>query len=255
MTNSPAAVLEENAEIVTESEPSAVLHANNDAPAAELQAAIAQSQSSNDNLTAYIEEADYPRLCEALLFASERALAIKDLQAFFPAEFDLLPVLQELQAHYQNRGLQLVELGGKWSFRTAADLAPHLKRERTVQRKLSRATVETLAIIAYHQPVTRAEIEDIRGVAVAQGTLDILLQANWIKPGRRRETPGRPVTWITTDEFLQHFGIVELVDLPGFDELKAAGLLDKSRPSPGPLFQSPDEVAVDTGSPADDEEL
>lgn len=220
-----------------------------------LQAALAQAASSNDNILPLVEAADYPRLCEALLFASEQPLSMSDLQAFFPADYDLKPVLAQLVENYTGRGMELVELGGKWSFRTAADLAPYLKRERTVQRKLSRATIETLAIIAYHQPVTRAEIEDIRGVAVAQGTLDILLQANWIKPGRRRETPGRPVTWVTTDEFLQHFGITDLLDLPGFDELKAAGLLDKSRAAPGPLFQGQDDAIPSSATAETPEEL
>jgi segregation and condensation protein B len=191
----------------------------------------------NDNAvaeeTVHIDESvDHARLLEALIFASERPLALSELQSFFPKELDIVPMLQQLQQGCEGRGFNLVELNGKWSFRTASDLAPYLKREKTVQRKLSRATIETLAIIAYHQPITRAEIEEIRGVSVAQGTLDILLQAGWVKPGKRRETPGRPLTWQTTDEFLQHFGIASVADLPGFDELKLAGLLDKNRPAP-----------------------
>lgn len=220
-----------------------------------LDAVLAQAASSNDNLSALIDEADYARLLEALLFATERPLSLAELQAFFPSSYDLTPHIAALQNHYAPRGFHLVELGGKFSFRTAADLAPHLQRERIVQRKLSRATIETLAIIAYHQPVTRAEIEDIRGVSVAQGTLDILLRANWIKPGRRRESPGRPLTWVTTEEFLQHFGIAALVDLPGFDELQAAGLLDKSRISPNGLFQNPDQDTPEDAGGDNGEEL
>jgi segregation and condensation protein B len=121
----------------------------------------------------------------------------------------------------------LVERDGAWAFRTAADLADQLRVERASVRKLSRAAVETLAVIAYHQPVSRAEIETIRGVATARGTLDVLIEATWIKPGPRRETPGRPGTWITTDTFLDHFGLTGLTDLPGIEELKIAGLLDK----------------------------
>jgi segregation and condensation protein B len=129
-----------------------------------------------------------------------------------------------------------VNTGGRWSFRTASDLAPYLQKEREVSRKLTRAQTETLAIVAYHQPVTRAEIEEIRGVSVGQGTIELLLQAGWIKPGRRKETPGRPLTWITTEDFVSHFGLSSLEDLPGFEELKAAGLLDKDRPTVLPLL-------------------
>ena len=127
------------------------------------------------------------------------------------------------------RGIDLVRTAGRWSFRTAPDLAEKLRVDAEVQRKLSRATVETLAIIAYHQPVTRAEIESIRGVATSKGTLDILMEAGWVRPGKRRETPGRPLTWITTDGFLDHFGLESLRDLPNLEDLKASGLLD-SRP-------------------------
>ena len=202
-----------------------------------------------------VESIELPRLLESLLFASERALSVDELKSFFPPEWDIAQNLLELQNFYKNRGFELVELNGKWSFRTPADLAPYLKRDKVVSRKLSRATVETLAIIAYHQPVTRAEIEEIRGVSVAQGTLDILLAAGWIKPGRRRETPGRPVTWLSTDEFLQHFGIAAIEDLPGFDELKLSGLLDKNRPAP--LFAKSDDALppVNDADLSDSEEL
>ncbi len=211
--------------------------------------------ADNDNVVPFQDRAEHKRLLEALIFATERPLSLADLQSFFPKEFDIEPLLAELKETYDARGFQLTEIGGTWSLRTAAGLGPYLKREKTVQRKLTRATVETLAIIAYHQPVTRAEIEDIRGVSVAQGTLDILLQAGWIKPGRRRETPGRPVTWISTEEFLQHFGVAAIEDLPGFDELKASGLLDKNRPAAmGPLFQAAEESAETEGTDAEDNE-
>jgi segregation and condensation protein B len=135
--------------------------------------------------------------------------------------------LAELAALYQGRGVELVQLAGGWAFRTAPDLATALRVTLDVSRKLSRAAVEALAIIAYHQPVTRGEIEEIRGVQLSRGTLDILLESGWIKPKGRRRTPGRPVTWVTTPGFLDHFGLTSLDDLPGVEELKAAGLLDK----------------------------
>ena len=142
---------------------------------------------------------------------------------------DIGRLLAELKQDYAGRGIDLVRTAGRWSFRTAPDLAEKLRVDAEVQRKLSRATVETLAIIAYHQPVTRAEIESIRGVATSKGTLDILMEAGWVRPGKRRESPGRPLTWITTDGFLDHFGLESLRDLPNLEDLKASGLLD-SRP-------------------------
>ena len=135
--------------------------------------------------------------------------------------------MQSLQDDYSDRGVELVEIGGAWAFRTAQDLSDLIVLERNEEKKLSKASMETLSIIAYHQPVTRAEIENIRGVSTNKGTLDILLEQNWIKPGRRRETPGRPLTWVTTNHFLDHFGLEALTDLPGLDELKASGLLDR----------------------------
>ena len=130
-----------------------------------------------------------------------------------------------LAAHYSHRGIRLVKVAGGWTFRTAPDLAEHLTVHRVVRRRLSRAALETLAIIAYHQPATRAEVEDIRGVSLGRGTLDLLLEAGWIAPKGRRRTPGRPITWVTTPAFLEHFGLDNLDDLPGLDELEAAGLL------------------------------
>jgi len=180
------------------------------------------------------EDFDAVRLIEALLFASAEPLSEKALARHFGEGTVVAALLKRLQGDYAGRGVNLVERDGAWAFRTAADLGDRLRIERTQLRKLSRAAVETLAVIAYHQPVSRAEIETIRGVATARGTLD---EADWIKPGRRRETPGRPGTWVTTDGFLDHFGLEGLSDLPGVDELKATGLLDK-RPAIQTLTQS-----------------
>jgi segregation and condensation protein B len=173
------------------------------------------------------EDFDAIRLIEALLFASAEPLSEKALARHFGEGTDIAALLTRLQKDYAGRGVNLVERDGAWAFRTAADLGERLRIERSQIRKLSRAAVETLAVIAYHQPVSRAEIETIRGVATARGTLDVLIEADWIKPGRRRETPGRPGTWVTTEGFLDHFGLGGLSDLPGVDELKATGLLDK----------------------------
>jgi segregation and condensation protein B len=167
------------------------------------------------------------RLIEAVLFASAEPVPENLLKQWVPDGMKLPELLEELQGLYANRGVHLVRHDGRWAFRTAPDLAPHMKMERKVTRKLSRAAIEMLAIVAYHQPVTRAEIEEIRGVMLSRGTLEALLEAGWIKPKGRRETPGRPVTWGTTDAFLEHFGLESLEALPGVEELRAAGLLDK----------------------------
>lgn len=170
---------------------------------------------------------DSIRLLEALVFASAEPLTEKALAQHFDAGVPIRRLLTRLQSDYAGRGVNLVERDGAWAFRTAADLGGQLRIERVLQRKLSRAAIETLAVIAYHQPVSRAEIETIRGVATARGTLDVLIEADWIKPGARRETPGRPGTWVTTQAFLDHFGLSGLRDLPGVEELKATGLIDK----------------------------
>jgi len=166
------------------------------------------------------------RLLEAILFASTEPLSEDQLAGRMPEGADINGLLQELKDHYANRGVHLLAFEDRWAFRTAPDLAPKFHIEREVVRKMSRAAIETLAIIAYHQPVTRAEIEEIRGVVISKGTLDMLLEIGWIRPKGRRETPGRPVTWATTDAFLDHFGLESCDALPGVEELKAAGLLD-----------------------------
>lgn len=166
------------------------------------------------------------RLLEALLFAAAEPQAAAVLARHFPEGTDLESLLEELRGLYANRGVQLVRLGERWAFRTAPDLAGAFEIERTTTRKLTRAAIETLAIVAYHQPVTRGEIEEIRGVALSKGTLDTLLEAGWIRPRGRRRSPGKPVTWGTSDAFLEHFGLENIDSLPGLEELKAAGLLD-----------------------------
>jgi len=177
------------------------------------------------------ERAEELRILEALLFAADEPLDEKTLTARLPAGVDLPALLAQLQREYAPRGVNLVRVGGKWSLRTASDLAWLLTRETVVTRKLSRAAIETLAIVAYHQPVTRAEIEEIRGVTTSKGTLDVLLETGWIRLRGRRKAPGRPVTYGTTEAFMSHFGLDALTDLPGLDELRGAGLMDKSLPA------------------------
>ena len=170
------------------------------------------------------------RLVEALLFAAGEPLSEAALAQRLGDAADIAGLLRDLAEIYRERGVNLVRLAGGWAFRTAPDLAAQLRIERPVARKLSRAAVETLAVIAYHQPVTRAEIEEIRGVALGKGTLDTLLEAGWVRPKGRRMTPGRPLLWVTTKGFLTHFGLDALGDLPAIDELRAAGLLDLTPP-------------------------
>ncbi len=172
------------------------------------------------------EIADDVRAVEAVLFASEEPMSVNDIKDHVGEGVDVAGALAELAQHYGGRGIELVERGKSWHFQTAPDLAHFLRRERDESRKLSRAAVETLAIIAYHEPVSRAEIEAIRGVQISKGTLDVLMEAGWVRPAGRREVPGRPLTYATTATFLQHFGLQSRRDLPGIDDLKAAGLLD-----------------------------
>ena len=171
------------------------------------------------------------RLLEAMLFASAEPLDEATLRRKLPDGVDVKAVLAHLQADYANRGVNLVHIGNKWTFRTATDLAWLMTRESTETRKLSRAAIEMLAIIAYHQPVTRAEIEEIRGVVTSKGTLDVLLETGWIRPRGRRKTPGRPLTFGTTEAFLAQFNLEALGDLPGLEELRGTGLLDSRLPS------------------------
>lgn len=180
--------------------------------------------------TADANTAEHLRILEAVLFAAVEPLDEASIAARLPDDADIADLLVILSKAYASRGVNIVKIGNKWTLRTAPDLADKLKIERTAERRLSRAAQETLAIIAYHQPLTRGEVEAIRGVAVNRGTLDVLLEAGWIKPGRRRDTPGRPTTWLTSEGFLSHFGLESLQDLPGVKELKAAGLLD-TRPA------------------------
>lgn len=168
---------------------------------------------------------DLVRAVEAALFAAEEPMTVEALSAHL-GQADVRPALSELQRHYQGRGIHLVERGKRWHFETAPDLAHLLRREKEEPRRLSRAATEVLAIVAYHEPVSRAEIESIRGVQTAKGTLDVLMEAGWVRVAGRREVPGRPVIYATTPEFLTHFGLNSLKELPGIDELRAAGLLD-----------------------------
>lgn len=169
---------------------------------------------------------DNLRRLEAVLFAAEKALSRDEIALYMPEGCDIAALLRTLAEHYAGRGIELVERGGRWHFQTAPDLGHILRREREDNRKLSRAAVETLSIIAYHEPVTRSQIEDIRGVAISKGTLDVLMEAGWVRPAGRREVPGRPLLYATTQGFLAHFGLQTRRDLPGLADLKAAGLLD-----------------------------
>ncbi len=194
------------------------------------------------------------RLLEAVLFASGEPVTFKSLADQFGPDVDVPALLLELKRQYEARGVNLVEIDEQWSFRTAPDLAAQMKITRQPRRKLPRAAAEVLAIIAYHQPVTRADIESIRGVETSKGTLDILLELGWIRPGKRRETPGRPLLWHTTPEFLSHFNIESLKDLPGIDELKDAGLLD-ARPVLSNMPKETEAADADGANEEEDEEF
>ncbi len=187
--------------------------------------------------------AEQERMAEAVLFASAAPVTLKELAARMPVGSDPAAALALLKQRYEGRGVRLMKVGEAWAMRTAPDLGFLMRKEETETRKLSRAAVETLAIIAYHQPATRAEIEAIRGVSVSRGTLDQLLEMEWIRLGRRRMTPGRPVTFVVTQAFLDHFGLESARDLPGIRELRAAGLLE-SRPPPGAMPGPADDAGV-----------
>ncbi len=194
------------------------------------------------------------RLLEALLFAAVEPIDVETLRERMPEEADVNALLARLARDYAGRGMNLVHVAGRWRFQTAPDLEHHLVDVRETPRKLSRAALETLAIIAYHQPVTRAEMEDVRGVAASKGTIDVLMELGWVRMRGRRRTPGRPVTFGTTDEFLAHFNLETISDLPGRDDLKSAGLLDPRLPKdfemPSPIM--PDDL-TDAEDPLEDE--
>ena len=187
------------------------------------------------------EDMDNLRILEALLFAANEPLDAESLKARLPKGTNLNKLLNLIEAQYKNRGVNLVKTGNKWSFKTATDLAPMMQKEKIVQRKLSKAATETLAIIAYHQPVTRAEVEDIRGVHFSPGTLDVLMELNWVRPIGRKKVPGRPIIYGTTERFLEYFQLEQVTDLPGLEELKAAGLLE-SRLPPNLDIREPKEI-------------
>jgi segregation and condensation protein B len=206
---------------------------------------LARSHAIVEELTSVAEpRPEHLRLLEALLFASAEPLDTATLAERLPDEVDVEAALARLQEDYAARGVNLVRVAGKWAFRTARDLSWLLAREAVETRKLSRAALETLAIIAYHQPVTRAEIEDIRGVTASKGTLDVLLETGWIRPRGRRKAPGRPITFGTTEAFLTHFGLEGLTALPGLEELKGAGLFDGRMPSGFTMPAPSDEPAL-----------
>jgi len=187
-------------------------------------------------------EADL-RLLEALLFAAVEPIDTQTLRERLPEEADVGALLARLARDYSGRGVNLVRVADRWRFQTAVDLEPHLTDIKEAPRKLSKAALETLAIIAYHQPVTRAEIEDVRGVAVSKGTIDVLMELGWVRLRGRRRTPGRPVTYGTTEAFLAHFNLEDISDLPGREDLKAAGLLDPRLPKD---FEMPEPMMPDT---------
>jgi len=206
-----------------------------------------------------VEMREHLRMVEAIVFASSQPVSERSLSERIPDDADLSEIMRELQQSYSGRGVNLVKVGGNWAFRTADDLGFLLQKETLEVKKLSRAALEVMATIAYHQPTTRAEVEDIRGVATSKGTLDVLMETGWVKMRGRRRTPGRPVTYGTTDEFLDHFGLAELGDLPGLEELKGSGLLQSQLPArfSVPTPDDSDELQEDEDplTPDDLEEL
>ncbi len=175
-----------------------------------------------------IKVTDQEKEIEAVLFASNVPLNVEAIEAKITKKINVEKALEKLQKFYSNRGINLVCISNRWSFRTSAKLSILLSKQKTIEKKLSKAAIETLSIIVYHQPVTRAEIEDIRGVAFGTNTLEILMELNWVKPGGRKDVPGKPIQYVTTDDFLSHFNLQKLSDLPTIDELGAAGLIDTS---------------------------
>jgi segregation and condensation protein B len=184
--------------------------------------------------------AEQERMVEAILFATAEPVTVRELEARMPHGSDPAEAIVHLRKRYEGRGINVVKVDDAWAIRTAPDLGFLMQKETVEVRKLSRAAIETLAIVAYHQPVTRAEIEEIRGVSVSRGTIDQLIELEWIRFGRRKMTPGRPVTFVVTQEFLDHFGLESARDLPGLKELRAAGLLD-NRPPPGAMLAASED--------------
>ncbi len=213
----------------------------------------AGEQEATSPAPAAAVEPTHLRVAEALLFSATEPLASATLAAALPADSDVSAVLAELQTYYEGRGVNLVNVAGKWQFRTAKDLGFLLHKEKVETRRLSRAALETLAIIAYHQPVTRAEIEDVRGVMVSKGTVDALMEVGWVRIRGRKRTPGRPVTYGTTEGMLVHFGLESVSDLPGLVELKAAGFLDAAPPS-GFDVPNPSDALTEDEDPYEEEE-
>ncbi|MBK0326790.1 SMC-Scp complex subunit ScpB [Rhodobacteraceae bacterium F11138] len=211
-----------------------------------------ETESGADSLFEAPPTAEQERMVEAVLFASAQPVTVRELEARMPHGCDAAEALIRLRKRYEGRGVRVVKVGDAWAIRTAPDLGFLMQKETVETRKLSRAAIETLAIIAYHQPVTRAEIEEIRGVSVSRGTVDQLLEMEWVRLGRRKMTPGRPVTFVVTPGFLDHFGLENARDLPGLKELRAAGLLE-NRPPPGALQLGPtggdEEDDIDIGQP------
>ncbi|MDC3033951.1 SMC-Scp complex subunit ScpB [Candidatus Pelagibacter sp.] len=190
---------------------------------------IKKQKINKDNVVKFPSKlTEIEKEIEGVIFAAAEPLDVDTIESKLSKKLNVLKSLEKLQQEYSNRGINLVCIKNKWSFRTSPKLANLMSQEKTVEKKLSRAAVETLAIIVYHQPVTRAEIEEIRGVAFGTNTLDILMELNWVKPGGRKDVPGRPIQYVTTDDFLSHFNIQKLSDLPNIDELGAAGMIDSS---------------------------
>ena len=202
--------------------------------------------SANDTLFEAPPMGEQERMVEAILFASADPVSVKELNDRMPRGCDASEALVHLQKRYEGRGVHVVRIGEAWAIRTAGDLGFLMQKETVETRKLSRAAIETLAIIAYHQPVTRAEIEEIRGVTVSRGTIDLLIEMDWIRFGRRRMTPGRPVTFVVTQNFLDHFGLESARDLPGLKELRSAGLLESRPPpvEPSPTDEDEDQTEL-----------
>lgn len=212
-----------------------------------LSPALQTEHSAVVTLHPHAERSQHLRILEAILFAATEPVSLEKFAEHLPDTADIAVLLDDLRENYANRGVNLVQLAGKYMLRTAEDMAFVLRKDIQEQKRLTKAGLETLSIIAYHQPVTRAEIEDIRGVAISKGTLDTLLDIGWIKMRGRRKTPGRPVTYGTTEAFMQHFGLNDITDLPGLQELKAAGLLEGNLP-PGfdvPVPKAPNDLTAD----------